>query len=252
MPNHSHRRTGLLAKKLGMTRFFDDAGQHVPVTVLSLEGCQVTGQRTQDRDGYVALQLGAGARKAKNVAPAAARPVRQGAGRAQGRGRGVPPVGRGHADRGGRRAHRRPLRSGPEGRHPGHHHRQGLRRRHEALELRRAARHPRRFALPPRAGLHRPAAGSGQDLQEQEDGRPPRRRDRHHPEPHRVPHRRRARADHDQGRGARRGRLLRQGVGRGEEGGARGPAGARRLQGRARRLPRLPSPPETTNEGAEA
>ena len=68
MPNHSHRRTGLLAKKLGMTRFFDDAGQHVPVTVLSLEGCQVTGQRTQDRDGYVALQLGAGTRKAKNVA----------------------------------------------------------------------------------------------------------------------------------------------------------------------------------------
>ncbi len=60
-------RTGVLAKKLGMTRLFDEAGQHVPVTVLALDGCQVTGQRTQDRDGYVALQLGAGAKKAKNT-----------------------------------------------------------------------------------------------------------------------------------------------------------------------------------------
>jgi large subunit ribosomal protein L3 len=60
-------RTGIIAKKLGMTRFFDEAGVHVPVTVLSLEGCQVTGQRTRDRDGYVALQLGAGAKKPKNT-----------------------------------------------------------------------------------------------------------------------------------------------------------------------------------------
>jgi large subunit ribosomal protein L3 len=60
-------RTGLIAKKLGMTRFFDEAGVHVPVTVLSLEGCQVVAQRTKERDGYVALQLGAGSRKAKNV-----------------------------------------------------------------------------------------------------------------------------------------------------------------------------------------
>lgn len=60
-------RTGLIAKKLGMTRLFDEAGGHTPVTVLSLEGCQVTGQRTMDKDGYVALQLGAGARKPKNT-----------------------------------------------------------------------------------------------------------------------------------------------------------------------------------------
>jgi len=60
-------RTGLIAKKLGMTRFFDANGLHVPVTVLSLEGCQVVAQRTKDRDGYVALQLGAGAKKAKNT-----------------------------------------------------------------------------------------------------------------------------------------------------------------------------------------
>lgn len=63
-------RTGVIAKKLGMTRFFDEAGVHVPVTVLSLDGCQVTGQRTKDRDGYVALQLGAGAKKAKNTSKA--------------------------------------------------------------------------------------------------------------------------------------------------------------------------------------
>ena len=63
-------RTGVIAKKLGMTRLFDEVGTHVPVTVLSLEGCQVTAQRTQDKDGYVALQLGAGAKKAKNTTKA--------------------------------------------------------------------------------------------------------------------------------------------------------------------------------------
>ena len=61
-------RTGVLAKKLGMTRVFAEDGAHVPVTVLALEGCQVVGQREKDRDGYVAVQMGAGARKAKNVA----------------------------------------------------------------------------------------------------------------------------------------------------------------------------------------
>ena len=60
-------RTGVIAKKVGMTRVFAEDGAHVPVTVLSLEGCQVVAQRTQEKDGYVALQLGAGARKAKNV-----------------------------------------------------------------------------------------------------------------------------------------------------------------------------------------
>ena len=60
-------RTGVIAKKMGMTRLFADDGKHVPVTVLALEGCQVVAQRTADRDGYVAVQLGAGSRKAKNV-----------------------------------------------------------------------------------------------------------------------------------------------------------------------------------------
>ncbi len=61
-------RTGVIAKKVGMTRIFNDAGQHVPVTVLSLEKNQVVSHRTADRDGYVALQVGAGVAKAKNVA----------------------------------------------------------------------------------------------------------------------------------------------------------------------------------------
>lgn len=63
-------RTGVIAKKLGMTRVFADDGAHVPVTVLQLDGCQVVGQRTKERDGYVALQLGAGVKKAKNTAKA--------------------------------------------------------------------------------------------------------------------------------------------------------------------------------------
>ncbi len=60
-------RTGVIAKKLGMTRMFDAEGQHVPVTVLQMDGCQVVAQRTVARDGYTALQLGAGRAKVKNV-----------------------------------------------------------------------------------------------------------------------------------------------------------------------------------------
>jgi large subunit ribosomal protein L3 len=61
-------RTGVIAKKVGMTRLFQDDGRHVPVTVLQLDGLQVIARKEADRDGYVAVQLGAGAAKAKNVA----------------------------------------------------------------------------------------------------------------------------------------------------------------------------------------
>mgnify|MGYP002785172961 FL=1 len=60
-------RTGVIAKKVGMTRLFQEDGRHVPVTVLSLEDCQVVSHRTADRDGYFAVQLGAGEAKQKNV-----------------------------------------------------------------------------------------------------------------------------------------------------------------------------------------
>jgi large subunit ribosomal protein L3 len=61
-------RTGVIAKKVGMTRLFQADGRHVPVTVLQLEDLQVIGRREMDRDGYTAVQLGAGKAKAKNVA----------------------------------------------------------------------------------------------------------------------------------------------------------------------------------------
>ncbi len=61
-------RTGVIAKKLGMTRLFQDDGRHVPVTVLQLDGLQVVSRRETDTDGYTAVQLGAGVAKAKNVA----------------------------------------------------------------------------------------------------------------------------------------------------------------------------------------
>lgn len=64
------KRTGLLATKLGMTRIFDDAGKHVPVTVLKLDNCQVVGTRSKDKNGYVAVQLGVGKAKVKNVSKA--------------------------------------------------------------------------------------------------------------------------------------------------------------------------------------
>jgi len=61
-------RTGVIAKKMGMTRLFQDDGRHVPVTVLQIEALQVIARRENDRDGYTAVQLGAGIAKAKNVA----------------------------------------------------------------------------------------------------------------------------------------------------------------------------------------
>ncbi|MBW6526215.1 50S ribosomal protein L3 [Sphingomonas sp. RHCKR7] len=61
-------RTGVIAKKMGMTRLFQDDGRHVPVTVLQIEALQVVARREKDRDGYTAVQLGAGVAKSKNVA----------------------------------------------------------------------------------------------------------------------------------------------------------------------------------------
>ncbi|MGN6122695.1 MAG: 50S ribosomal protein L3 [Sphingomonas oligoaromativorans] len=60
-------RTGVIAKKMGMTRLFQEDGRHVPVTVLQLENVQVVARRETDRDGYTAVQLGAGSAKAKNL-----------------------------------------------------------------------------------------------------------------------------------------------------------------------------------------
>ena len=61
-------RTGVVAKKVGMTRLFQADGRHVPVTVLALENCQVVQHRTEERDGYFAVAVGSGEAKHKNVA----------------------------------------------------------------------------------------------------------------------------------------------------------------------------------------
>ena len=63
-------RSGVIAQKVGMTRVFTDGGEHVPVTVLRLANCQVVAHRTKDKNGYVALQLGSGTRKPKNLTKA--------------------------------------------------------------------------------------------------------------------------------------------------------------------------------------
>ena len=63
-------RSGVIAKKLGMTRLFLEDGKQVPVTVLQLDGLQVVAQRTADKDGYTAVQLGAGSAKAKRTTAA--------------------------------------------------------------------------------------------------------------------------------------------------------------------------------------
>ena len=63
-------RSGVIAQKVGMTRVFTDAGEHVPVTVLKLAQCQVLGHRTKDKNGYVALQLGSGSRKVSRLSKA--------------------------------------------------------------------------------------------------------------------------------------------------------------------------------------
>ena len=63
-------RSGVIAKKMGMTQIFTEAGERIPVTVLALNNCQVVAHRTQDKNGYTALQLGAGLAKVKNVSRA--------------------------------------------------------------------------------------------------------------------------------------------------------------------------------------
>jgi large subunit ribosomal protein L3 len=60
-------RSGVVAQKMGMTRVFTEGGEHVPVTVLQLGQCQVVAHRSKDKNGYVALQLGAGPRRTNNM-----------------------------------------------------------------------------------------------------------------------------------------------------------------------------------------
>ncbi len=63
-------RSGVIAQKLGMTRVFTDDGEHIPVTVLRLENCQVIGHKTADKHGYTALQIGSGRAKPNRLSKA--------------------------------------------------------------------------------------------------------------------------------------------------------------------------------------
>jgi len=63
-------RSGVIAQKVGMTRVYNDAGEHIPVTVLRMDNVQVVSQRTEDKNGYTAVQLGAGQSKVKNTTKA--------------------------------------------------------------------------------------------------------------------------------------------------------------------------------------
>src|ERR1700722_14130850 len=70
MTQHKPKRAGLLTTKLGMTRIFNEAGEHVPVTVLKLDSVQVVGVKTKDKHGYSAVQVGYGKAKVKNTSKA--------------------------------------------------------------------------------------------------------------------------------------------------------------------------------------
>ncbi len=164
-------RSGVIAQKMGMTRVFTDGGEHVPVTVLRLANCQVIAHRTKDKNGYVALQLGSGTRKPKNLtkaerghfAVAKVEPKRKLA-EFRVEESGLIPVGAEiTADH---------FVVGPVRRRDRHLDRQGLRRRHEALEFRRTARLARRVGLASIDRLDRRSPGPRQDLQEQENARP--------------------------------------------------------------------------------
>ncbi|KFB09929.1 50S ribosomal protein L3 [Nitratireductor basaltis] len=63
-------RSGVIAQKIGMTRVYNEAGEHIPVTVLRMENCQVVAQRTEEKNGYTAVQLGVGLAKVKNTSKA--------------------------------------------------------------------------------------------------------------------------------------------------------------------------------------
>ena len=238
-------RTGLIAQKLGMTRIFDDDGKHVPVTVLKLD--DVPGRRGEDR-GERRLHRGAARRRqgqGEERLQARSRPLRQGE---------VEPKKKlvefrvstdALLDR-RRRADRRPFRGRPVRRRHRHLDRQGLRRRHEALEFRRPARHARRVGLAPSHGSTGQRQDPGKVFKNKKMAG--------HLGAERVTtqnlkvvaDRCRARPDHGQGRGAGRRRRLGADPRRGQAAGAEGRA---RSRVRSARLPprRPPSrPPRPT------
>ena len=198
-------RLGLLGRKVGMMRIFTDDGDAVPVTVLDVSNNRVTQVKTAETDGYSAIQVAFGTRKASRVTkPEAGHLAKAGVEAGE-----VLKEFRVDADvaaelKPGATVPVTTVRRRPEGRRAGHVHRQGLRRHHQAPQLLLAARLARQQPFAQRAGLDLHGAGPGPRVPGQEDVRPPGRRDRHHAEPRHRPRRRSAPAAAGAGRGARR------------------------------------------------
>ncbi len=158
----SKQRTGLLAKKLGMTRIFRDDGTHVPVTVLQLDQLQVVAAKTQEKDGYDAVQLGWGRAKVKNVT----QPNRGHFAKAKVEPKAKLMEFRVDADAlldPGVTLSAAHFTVGQKIDVCGLLERQGLRRHDEALELRRSGGQSRRFHQSSLAGFDWQPPGSGQD-----------------------------------------------------------------------------------------
>jgi hypothetical protein len=199
-------RTGVIAKKVGMTRLFQDDGRHVPVTVLELDNLQVVARRETDRDGYNAVQLGAGSAKAKNLT----KPQRGHFGKAE-----VEPKAKvvefrvnedGLLDVGAELSADHFIAGQLVDV-------QGVT---QGKGFAGAMKHARRLGLAPFARLDRQPPGPGPRLQEQEDGRPYGRAQPHPAESRGGPHRRRSRSHLRQGLGSGPQGQLAAGQGRGE------------------------------------
>ena len=223
-------RSGVIAQKVGMTRVFTDAGEHVPVTVLQLAQCQVVAPSHQGQERLRRAAARRGHPQGQERQQGRARPFRRRQGRAQAQDRGIPRQRR-RADPGRRRDHGRSFHRRPVRRRDRHLDRQGLCRRHEALEFRRPARLARRVDLAPFDRFDRRPPGSRQDLQEQEDARPSWASSASPRSISSRADRRRARPDPGRGRGAGRQGRLDHRARRGEEGAAEGGAEARQVQG---------------------
>jgi large subunit ribosomal protein L3 len=179
---------GLLGRKVGMMRIFTDDGDAIPVTVLDVSNNRVTQVKTVESDGYNALQVAFGTRKASRVnKPEAGHLAKAGV-----EGGEILKEFRVSADtvgqyKAGRHHSRGHVRRRPEGRRAGHVDRQGLRGHHQAPQLQLAARVARQQPFAQRAGLDLDGAGPGSCVPGQEDDRPHGRRDRHHAEPRHRP-----------------------------------------------------------------
>jgi large subunit ribosomal protein L4 len=228
-------RTGLLAKKLGMTRLFRDDGTHVPVTVLHLDQVQVVATRTEETDGYTAVQLGWGQAKVKNVS----KPNKGHFARAK-----VEPKAKLAEFRVAADAMLEPGATlsaahflvGQKVDVVGTTKGKGFAGAMKRWNFSRPGGKPRRVGQPSLARLDRQSSGSWQNLQEQEDGRTSRAGAGDHPEPRGGGGGCRAWAADAEGRGARCQGRFRSGARRGEgdatgggpiPGGARGRGGLR-------------------------